>query len=198
MAGKYCVHHSVEATLHAKCERHIASYRGCLVCLLILFAARLVFIVISYAKYTDKSNYSPLLRTHWNFIILLMACDQGNLWDPNAQVGSTPFYLAHQGGPDLELMASLAGVYDVAAPSLRYMAPHCHRGTKDSDESTQGKALRGAIRIGEEALVVLYSSFEPMREGKYVDGKCHRRFVKQGSLPRENFMMSRTCKHFSR
>lgn len=73
---------------------------------------------------------------------------QGQLWDPNAQMGSTPFHLAHQGGPDLRLMSALAGVYDAAAPSLRFIAPHC-----DEHQSRVGTAKsylgRRPDRIGQ-------------------------------------------------
>ena len=73
----------------------------------------------------------------------------GEIWDPASEVGRTPFNLAHQGGPDLEMMASLAGVYDAAAPSLRYVAPHCRRdmGDEKTATTTQGHAER-PVRVG--------------------------------------------------
>ncbi|CAM9214198.1 unnamed protein product, partial [Discosporangium mesarthrocarpum] len=54
--------------------------------------------------------------------------EQGRLHDPLVQVGRTPFHLAHQGLPDLPLMAVLAGSYHAAAPSLVYTAPHLQGG----------------------------------------------------------------------
>ncbi|CAM9670942.1 unnamed protein product [Ectocarpus sp. 6 AP-2014] len=73
----------------------------------------------------------------------------GELWDPAGEVGRTPFNLAHQGGPDLDMMTSLAGVYDAAAPSLRYVAPHCRRDMGDDKAATtnQGHSER-PVRIG--------------------------------------------------
>ena len=69
--------------------------------------------------------------------------------DPHGQVGTTPFHLAHQGGPDLDLMSSIAGVYDAAAPSLRYTSPHCHHKGEGVAESSREEELLGTpIRIG--------------------------------------------------
>ncbi|CAN0554262.1 unnamed protein product, partial [Ectocarpus sp. 12 AP-2014] len=69
--------------------------------------------------------------------------------DPAGEVGRTPFNLAHQGGPDLDMMTSLAGVYDAAAPSLRYVAPHCRRdmGDDKAAKTTQGHSEK-PVRIG--------------------------------------------------
>lgn len=57
--------------------------------------------------------------------------------------------MVHQGGPDLELMSALAGVYDAAAPSLRVTAPHC---SPDGDADGRGasKVEERPIRIGQE------------------------------------------------
>lgn len=78
-------------------------------------------------------------------------CIQERLWDPRAQIGSTPFHLAHQGGPDLQLMVSLASVYNAAAPSLRFTAPHC-----DKEKTRVGEAAfhleQRPHRIGEVAI----------------------------------------------
>ena len=68
--------------------------------------------------------------------------------DPYGQVGTTPFHLAHQGGPDLDLMTSLAGVYDAAAPSLRYTSPHCRNGGGTEEGLRGEELLRRPIRIG--------------------------------------------------
>lgn len=82
---------------------------------------------------------------------LITGVTHGELWDPVREVGRTPFYLAHQGGPDLEMMSSLAGVYDAAAPSLRYMAPHCRGGTGEEGEAAKKTNLaKRPIRIGQE------------------------------------------------
>ncbi|CAM9390627.1 unnamed protein product, partial [Scytosiphon promiscuus] len=82
---------------------------------------------------------------------ILTGITPGKLWDPASEVGRTPFNLAHQGGPELQLMTSLAGVYDASAPSLRFSAPHCDRegakGGSDLEARTQGSAER-SIRIG--------------------------------------------------
>lgn len=82
---------------------------------------------------------------------LVTGITRGELWDPAVEVGRTPFNLAHQGGPDLEMMTSLAGVYDAAAPSLRYVAPHCRRDMGDDKTNAattnQGHAER-PVRIG--------------------------------------------------
>lgn len=76
---------------------------------------------------------------------------QAWLRDPRAEIGSTPFHLAHQGGPDLQLMGSLAGVYNAAAPSLRVTAPHC-----DKEKHRVGKAAshleQRQHRIGQVAI----------------------------------------------
>lgn len=82
---------------------------------------------------------------------LITGVTPGELWDPVREVGRTPFYLAHQGGPDLEMMTSLSGVYDAAAPSLRYMAPHCRRGTEGEVEVEKKKNFaKRPVRIGQE------------------------------------------------
>lgn len=74
----------------------------------------------------------------------------GELKDPVREVGRTPFHLAHQGGPDLEMMTALAGVYDVAAPSLRYVAPHCAGGTKEEGrEAAKRRVVERPIRLGQ-------------------------------------------------
>ena len=74
---------------------------------------------------------------------------QGQLVNPYGQVEATPFHLAHQGGPDLDLMSSLAGVYDAVAPSLRYTSPHCHRRGEDGAEGSRGEERLGTpMRIG--------------------------------------------------
>lgn len=76
---------------------------------------------------------------------IITGATTGELTDPVREVGRTPFHLAHQGGPDLEMMASLAGVYDVAAPSLRYVAPHCSGGGSGSS-STEEEEREGEKR----------------------------------------------------
>lgn len=74
----------------------------------------------------------------------------GELADPVLEVGRTPFHLAHQGGPDLEMMTALAGVYDVAAPSLRYVAPYCAGGTGETGrEAAKRSAAERPIRLGQ-------------------------------------------------
>lgn len=74
----------------------------------------------------------------------------GELVDQVREVGRTPFHLAHQGGPDLEMMACLAEVYDVAAPSLRYVASHCAGGTKEKgQEAAKRSAAERPIRLGQ-------------------------------------------------
>ncbi|CAM9775636.1 unnamed protein product, partial [Laminaria digitata] len=80
---------------------------------------------------------------------LIAGVMKGKLVDPYGQVGTTPFHLAHQGGPDLDLMSSLAGVYDAAAPSLRYTSPHCRREGEGVEEGSRGEGPLGRpIRIG--------------------------------------------------
>ncbi|CAM9880704.1 unnamed protein product, partial [Hapterophycus canaliculatus] len=83
---------------------------------------------------------------------ILTGVTPGELWDPASEVGRTPFNLAHQGGPDLELMSSLAGVYDASAPSLRFFAPHCrHEEADDISEAARKQDLaEKSIRIGEK------------------------------------------------
>lgn len=90
----------------------------------------------------------------------------GELWDPAGEVGRTPFNLAHQGGPDLDMMTSLAGVYDAAAPSLRYVAPHCRRDMSDDKAATtnQGHSER-PVRIGKVSCI----GYLLFRNGDLVD-----------------------------
>jgi protein O-GlcNAc transferase len=47
--------------------------------------------------------------------------------DPVADVGTTAFELAYQGGNDRKLQAAFGAVYGRATPSLNYVAPHCER-----------------------------------------------------------------------
>lgn len=85
---------------------------------------------------------------------ILTGVTPGELWDPASEVGRTPFNLAHQGGPDLELMSALAGVYDASAPSLRFLAPHCgHREDVNDEleaEATKQRLAERPIRIGQK------------------------------------------------
>lgn len=83
---------------------------------------------------------------------LITGVTPGELWDPVVEVGRTPFHLAHQGGPDLEMMSCLAGIYDAAAPSLRYTAPHCRRGmvVEEGEAATNNNVLERPVRIGQE------------------------------------------------
>lgn len=75
----------------------------------------------------------------------------GELRDPVLEVGRTPFHLAHQGGPDLEMMSCLAGVYDAAAPSLRYVAPHCRGDVgEEGKPEKETKLAERPVRIGQE------------------------------------------------
>lgn len=77
---------------------------------------------------------------------------QGFLHDPHSQVGRTPFYLVHQGESDIELMRALVSVYDAAAPSLRFVAPHCDGGVSGNERvfvSDGGEAGRRPARIGQ-------------------------------------------------
>lgn len=81
---------------------------------------------------------------------LITGSMSGELTDPVQEVGRTPFHLAHQGGPDLEMMAALAGVYDVAAPSLRYVAPHCAGGTEERGrEAAKRSVAERPVRLGQ-------------------------------------------------
>ncbi|NQV54344.1 MAG: tetratricopeptide repeat protein [Rhodospirillales bacterium] len=51
--------------------------------------------------------------------------DAPKLTDPLAEVGATNFQLAYHGQNDRDLQSLLAQVYEAAAPSLLYRAPHC-------------------------------------------------------------------------
>jgi predicted O-linked N-acetylglucosamine transferase (SPINDLY family) len=53
-----------------------------------------------------------------------------SLQDPLREVGSTNFHLAYQGHNDRDLQAAIAALYLQAAPSLKYVAPHCRPGAK--------------------------------------------------------------------
>ena len=76
---------------------------------------------------------------------------QGKIRDPYGQIGRTPFLMAHQGGPDMELMTALGGVYDAAAPSLRFTAPHCRHEVRQDDGKQAQQAWR-PTRIGQSSL----------------------------------------------
>lgn len=81
---------------------------------------------------------------------LITGAMTGELTELVREVGRTPFHLAHQGGPDLEMMTSLAGVYDVAAPSLRYVAPHCGGGMEEEGQEAAKRSMaERPIRLGQ-------------------------------------------------
>ena len=81
---------------------------------------------------------------------IITGVTRGEVRDPVREVGRTPFSLAHQGGPDLEMMASLASLYDAAAPSLRYVAPHCRLGGmgNEGEPVARRDIAEGPIRLG--------------------------------------------------
>lgn len=86
---------------------------------------------------------------------LITGVTTGELWDPVLEVGRTPFHLAHQGGPDLEMMSCLAGVYDAAAPSLRYVAPHCRGGMEEEGEAAKKtKFAEKPVRVGQDRYIL--------------------------------------------
>ena len=54
-----------------------------------------------------------------------LIADPPRLDDPNREVGATAFDLSYHDADNRDLLRKLAGMYEVACPSLLYTAPHC-------------------------------------------------------------------------